>query len=441
MIRVRFAPTPSGPLFVGGARVALANVLFARKHNGHVLLRFDDLDAAKCPPAAAEQMMQDLRWLGLDWDDCIRQTDRAVLYASAIDRLKEQGVLYPCFESDEELRAKQEMRRKRGKPLIYDRAMLALTPAQRAAAEAGGKRPYWRLRLSGRELNWRDAVLGERRAKLPAISDPVLVRADGIPMPVLASVVDDIETGITHIIRGEDNAAGTAVQIELFELLTGRSAAMRFAHLPALADSGRALPGRRVASLPVRNLRADGVEPSAITACMAGASDPRRPLPELADLVRGFDLARFAAADFSVPCVLAANRRVLAELDFAAVAARLPPGATERFWLAVRGSLDLLKEARGWWDVQPGTIVPPVVEGEHALLAEAERLLPPEPWDNAVWTHWLEALVEATGRGAAGVVPPLSLALTGEESGPDLDALLPLIGRARASERLRLAAS
>ncbi|MBS0638627.1 MAG: glutamate--tRNA ligase family protein [Acetobacteraceae bacterium] len=440
-MRVRFAPTPSGPLLVNGARVALANYLFARRYNAPLLIRLDDVDTERCPPAISEQLTQDLRWLGIDWDSCIHQSERRPLYDAAIARLQAQQLLYPCFESEEELRAKQEMRRKRNQPLVYDRAMLALTPAQRAAAEAGGKRPYWRLRLSPRELRWHDGLLGERHAKLPAISDPVLVRADGTPMPLLASVVDDIDTGITHIIRGEENAANTAIQIELFERLTGRPMSVAFAHLPPLPDGARALPGRRVAGLPIRQLRSDGIEPAAITVCMAGTNDPRRAPKPLADLIASFDLERYAKADFSVACVLAANRRALAGLGFAEVADRLPPGATERFWLAVRGNLDMLKEARGWWDVVTGTIVPPVVENEHDLLTLAAELLPAEPWGDAVWEQWVDAIVEATGRSRAGVLAPLYLALTGEDAGPGLADLLPLLGRARALERLRIAAA
>ncbi len=441
MIRVRYAPTPSGPLFLSGLRVALFNFLFACRNKGHALLRFDDLDQAKCPPSLADQTRQDLRWFGLDWDAEIHQADRAELYQAAIERLKARNLLYPCFESEEELRAKQELRRKRRQPLIYDRAMLALTPAQREAAEAGGKRPYWRLRLSGRALAWRDLVLGERQAKLSAVSDPILVRPDGTPAPALASVVDDIDTGITHIIRGEDNAGNTAIQIELFELLTGRASTIRFAHLPALPDNPLTKPGRKVGQLQVRGLRADGIEPCALAACITGTKEDRAEPPELAILAARFELASAAAAQFSARQMLAVNRRVLARMEFADVADRLPPGATERFWLAVRGSLDLLREARGWWDVVAGTIVPPVVEGERELLAQAETLLPAEPWDQSVWTQWIAALERATGRFGESLLAPLRLALTGEDTGPDLADLLPLIGRVRAADRLRIAAA
>ncbi len=441
MIRVRFATSPGGPLFVSGVRVALANDLFARQAKGRLLLRLDDLTLDRTRPSHADQIMQDLRWFGIEWHDCFHQSERLELYQAAAGRLKEHGLLYPCFETEEELRAKQEFRRKRKQPLLYDRAMLKLTPAQREAAEAGGKRPHWRLRLSGRTLAWRDLVQGDRQSALAAVSDPILLRADGTPGPILASVVDDIETATTHIIRGEDNAGNTAVQIELFELLTGKPCRIRFGHLPALTDSGHAAPGRRPGQLSLRGLRNDGVEPCAIAACLAGLqADRDGPLP-LAELAERFDLAGLAGSGFDTSRMLAVNRRALRRMDFAAVADRLPGGATETFWLAVRGSLDLLKEARGWWDVVAGTIVPPVVEGEQALLATAEALLPPEPWDSSVWLHWITALERATGRAGNALLLPLRLALTGEDTGPDLADLLPLIGRVRAADRLRIAAA
>ncbi|WP_428485098.1 glutamate--tRNA ligase [Rhodopila sp.] len=443
MIRVRFAASPVGPLFVSGARVALANHLFARRGDGRLLLRLDDLDQERSSPAHVMQMMQDLRWFGIEWDDCAQQSERLELYLEAISRLKQRGLMYPCFESEAELRAKREFRRKRNQSTVYDREMLSLTARQRDAAEAGGKRPHWRLRLSGRVIEWRDMIAGDRRTALTSVSDPVLVRADGRPMPILASVVDDIAFSTTHIIRGEGNAGHTAIQIELFETLTGAPAMIRFAHLPPLADAAEPAPagvaGRRIGSLSLRGLRNDGVEPIAIAACLANCEADQAEPPALNDLAARFDLKAFAGCGFDPTRLLAINRGVLRRMGFAAVADRLPGGATEAFWLAVRGSLDLLKEVRGWWDVVGGTIVPPVVENEYGLLATAEAVLPPEPWDGSVWTRWIAALEQATGRVGEDLLPPLRLALTGEDTGPDLADLLPLIGRSRAASRLHIA--
>jgi glutamyl-tRNA synthetase len=442
MIRVRFAPSPTGLLFLSGARVALANYLFAHRNNGRMLLRLDDLDEERCRPAHADAIMQDLRWLGITWQDDIRQAHRLALYQDAIERLKRDGLLYPCFESDEELKAKQEFRRKRGQPLVYDRAMLRLTDKQRRDAEAGGKRPHWRLKLSGRTLEWKDMVLGPRHATLAAVSDPVVARADGLPTGILASVVDDIDYKTTHIIRGEDNAGNTAAQIELFELLGGNPAAIRFAHLPALTDGDQAASGgRRVGSLSVRSLRNDGVEPGAIAACLVKTkTDNGLPRP-IGELAARFELSSMTDPHFDMGRLLAANRRVLRTLDFAAVADRLPDGTTEAFWLAVRDDLDLLKEARGWWDVVAGSIVPPVMDGDREVLAAACEILPPEPWDTTVWPSWIAALEQATGLSGEALLTPLRLALTGEDTGPDLASLLPLIGRALAASRLSCAAA
>ena len=444
MTRVRFAPSPTGHLFVSGARVALANFLYARRHGGKFLLRFDDVDRDRARPVFAESITHDLTWLGIEWDETFRQSDRLDLYAQAADRLRQAGRLYPCFEGDDELRAKRDQRLKRGKSPIYDRAMLKMTPEQRAKAEANGKRPYWRFLLSPRSLEWRDLILGPRQAKLTAVSDPVAVRADGTPTALFASVVDDIDTGITHVIRAEDNASNTGVQIDLIEALIGQPPRIQFAHLPALADTGRVHLSRKVGGLSVRALRGDGVDPSALATCLArigraGAGEPA----SVADLAKDFELARLSqtVAGFDASQLLSLNRRALGRLDFASIADRLPSGATEAFWLAVRDSLDLLNEVRGWWDVVAGTIVPPVIDGESAFLASAEELLPPEPWDESVGRSWTDALAKATGRVGEALLLPLRLALTGEEQGPALEALLPLIGRARAANRLRIAAA
>jgi len=443
-VRVRFAPSPTGYLHVGNARIALANALFAMRHGGHVLLRFDDTDLERSRPEYEEAIAQDLRWLGIAWDETFRQRDRLDRYAEVAERLKAAGRLYPCFETEEELKAKREARIRRGQPPVYDRAMLRLTPEQRANAEAGGKRPHWRFRLSDGSVEWADLVLGRRQVKLTAVSDPVLIRADGMPLYTFTSAVDDLDTRITHIIRGEDHVTNTGIQLDLLAALGAGLDAIGFAHLPLLVDADGGKLSKRLEGLSLRSLRGDGMEPVALAAYLArlGTSDDPAPLP-LAELASTYDLAHVShsPARFDMRQLLALNRRVLQALPFAAAAPRLPPGATERFWLAVRGNLDLLSEARGWWDVVAGSIVPPVIEGEGAFLRSALDLLPPEPWDNDVWTRWTGALRENTGRKGRSLFHPLRLALTGEDTGPELRELLPLIGRPRAAQRLAVAAA
>ncbi len=441
-MKVRFAPSPTGLLHVGNTRAALANHLFARRTGAKFLLRIDDTDRERSRPEHEQAIGHDLAWLGIGWDETFRQSDHLDRYAEAADRLRASGRLYPCFESEDELRVKRDLRIKRGKPPVYDRAMLKLTPEQRAAAEANGKRPYWRFRLSDRDVAWRDRVLGERRVKLTAVSDPVLIRADGTPLYTFTSVVDDVATGITTVIRGEDHITNTGIQLDLFEALGAPPP--EFAHLPLLTDGDGGKLSKRLDSLTLRSLRHDGIEPMAVTSYLArlGTSEDPEPLP-LGALAAGFAFEKFShsAARFDARQLMALNRRVLHELPFEAVADRLPAGATEAFWLAVRGNLDLLTEARLWWDVAAGDVSPPVLVGEGAFLSAALAALPPEPWDEGTWTAWTGALREATGRKGRALFLPLRQALTGEDHGPELRELLPLMGRARAAERLRIASA
>jgi len=441
-MKLRFAPSPTGFLHVGNARIALANYLFARRHRAAFTLRLDDTDTTRGTAEYADAIANDLGWLGLSWDDSFRQSDRLDRYAAAAERLKASGRLYPCFESEDELRVKRETRIRQGRAPVYDRAMLKLTQEQREAAEAGGKQPYWRFLLSPGAMSWNDLVLGRRQVKLTAISDPVLIRADGSPLYTFTSVVDDLETGVTHIIRGDDHITNTGVQLDLIEALGGNPSRFTFGHLPLLTDADGGKLSKRFDALSLRSLHRDGVEPLAVTGYLArlGTSADPEALP-LETLAAGFDLSRFSpsAARFDVRQLLALNRRVLHGVSFAEVADRLPPGATEAFWLAVRDNLDLLGEARGWWDVVSGDIVPPVIEGETEFLQLALETLPGEPWDGDVWKHWTAALRDTSGRKGKALFHPLRLALTGEEKGPELAALLPLMGRARVAERLRSA--
>ena len=439
-MKLRFAPSPTGYLHVGNARLAVANDLLAKRNGGEFLLRLDDTDLERSKPEYAEAIEHDLKWLGLSWALVVKQSDRLSLYEAAAERLKAAGKLYPCFESEEELKAKREAKQKRGMAPVYDRAMLRLTAEQRAQAEANGKKPYWRFMLSPRTVEWDDMIQGPRKVKLGAISDPVLIREDGSPLYTFTSVVDDLLMGITHVIRGEDHVTNTGVQIDIFEALGGNPAKVKFAHLPLLMDDDGGKLSKRIGSLSLRGLRQDGMEPMAVTSYLArlGTSDDPEPL-SLDQLARDFDLAHFSksAARFDMRQMMALNRRVLHGLSFADVRDRLPEGATEVFWEAVKGNLDLLNEARGWWDVIGGDIVPPVQEGEEEFLATARDLLPEGEWDLGTWSAWTEAVKNATGRKGKALFHPLRLALTGEEQGPELKVLLPLIGRERALQRLR----
>lgn len=438
-MKVRFAPSPTGWLHLGNARIALINWLLARKHGGEFLLRLDDTDIERSTAAYAQGIFDDLAWFGLDWDETYRQSERLTRYEEARAKLEASGRLYPCFESEEELRSKRDQRMKRGQAPVYDRAMLSLTPAQREAAEAGGKRPYFRFRLSDGVQSFIDLIGGSRTIKLGSVSDPVLIRADGTPLYTFCSIVDDLADGITHIVRGEDHVTNTGIQLDIASALGANPSRFSFAHVPLLLDEAGEKMSKRLDGLSLRRLRTDGIEPAAIASLLArlGSADNPEPL-ELRELIAGFDIGRLSAspARFDVAQLQAMNRRKLQNTPFAAVADRLPAGATEAFWELVRGNLDRLVEARHWWSVVSGTIAPVEQADEAAFLAEAARLLPPEPWADDPWSGWTGALRDASGRKGKALFMPLRLALTGEEHGPDMRRLLPMIGWGRAAERL-----
>ncbi|WP_215754130.1 glutamate--tRNA ligase [Acetobacter sp. P5B1] len=438
-MKLRFAPSPTGMLHVGNARLALANALFARRHGGSFQLRIDDTDTERSRESHVEAIRTDLTWMGITWDETFRQTERLDRYAQAIKKLKASGRLYPCFESEYELAAKRETQIRQRRAPVYDRAMLKLTPEQRASAEANGKVPYWRFKLSDTVVRWRDLVMGDCQVKLPSVSDPVLVRTDGTVLYTLASVVDDLETDVTHIIRGEDHVTNTGVQLDIAEALGARPDHFRFAHLPLLLDENGGKLSKRFDALSLRTLRQDGIEAEALISYLArlGSSDDPVLLP-FAEQAAVYDISHISrsAARFDTHQMLGLNHKLLGQLPFEAVKDRLPEGATEAFWLAIRGNLDLLSEARLWHTVTDGTLIPPVQEDEQDFLKQAADLLPAEPWDTTTWKAWTTALREQTGRSGKALFRPLRLALTGEEHGPELSDLLPLIGRARALSRL-----
>ncbi len=442
-MKLRFAPSPTGLLHVGNARAALANWLHARRHGGAFILRLDDTDLERSKPEYAQAIEEDLRWMGLDWDERVAQSDRLGRYAAAAEALKASGRLYPCFETEEELAYKRERRRREGRPPLYDREALRMTPDQIERALANGKQPYWRFKLATRTVTWLDLVLGERSVKLSAISDPVLVRADGSPLYTFTSVVDDIDMGITHVIRGEDHVTNTGIQLDIYEALGGNPKTLTFGHLPLLTDDAGGPLSKRLGSISLRHLRKDGIEPAALAGYLAALGTSADPVPGMpAALAPAWDISRVshATARFDTRQMLVLNRRVLHEAPFATVQDRLPEGADEAWWLAVRGNLDLMREARPWFDIIRGTIVPPVLEGEGEFLTAALAALPPEPWDATTWAGWTGAVKATTGRKGKALFLPLRLALTGEEHGPDLATLLPLIGREKAALRLRLSA-
>ncbi len=438
-VTVRFAPSPTGRLHAGNIRTALFNFLFARKMGGSFILRLDDTDRERSTEEFARGIHDDLAWLGLAWTREVRQSDRFPLYEAAVEQLKAGGRLYPAYETPDELELKRKRQLARGKPPVYDRAALKLTDAERAKFEADGRKPHWRFLLEQRDVVWDDLVRGRQHVDAASLSDPVLVRADGTYLYTLPSVVDDIDLGITHVIRGEDHVANTAPQIQLFEALS--AAPPDFGHHNLLVGADGQALSKRDRALSIAGLREEGIEALAVAsyAAILGTSDSVAPHASLDELVPGFDFAKLsrAPARFDPNELRLLNARLLHMLPFGAVADRLRAMGVEGgedFWEAVRANLTLLADAKLWWRVVEGPLEPLI--GDRDLCRAAAGLLPPEPWDEATWAAWSSAVKQATGAKGKALFAPLRLALTAREHGPELKQLLPLIGRERAAARL-----
>ncbi|MFG1298642.1 glutamate--tRNA ligase [Xanthobacter sp. V3C-3] len=443
---VRFAPSPTGLIHVGNARTALLNALLARRAGGTFILRLDDTDAARSRAEYAQAIVADLHWLGIPPDRAFRQSDRLSAYAEAAERLKAAGRLYPAYETEEELELKRRLQRARGLPPVYDRAALALSAEERARLEAEGRRPHWRFRLDHRTVGWVDGVRGPQHVDTASLSDPVLVRADGSFLYTLPSVVDDIAMGITDVIRGEDHVTNTAVQIEIFEALGGP--VPRFAHHNLLTlPSGEGL-SKRLGHLSLAALREAGHEALAVAAAavLVGTSSALEAVESLDALAARVDLAHIsrAPARFDPDELGALTARTLHLMPPEVAVPRLEAagiGGGADFWRAVRGNLERFDDAATWWHIVSAPAAGGIAEEDRAFLAEAAGLLPAGPWGADTWTPdawsaWTRALKAATGRSGRSLFHPLRLALTGREKGPELAALLPLMGRARVAGRL-----
>lgn len=438
-VTTRFAPSPTGTLHVGNIRTALHNWLFARRHGGRFLLRIDDTDSERSEERFVDSIRADLAWLGLVPDGEERQSARFELYEARFAELVASGRVYPAYETARELELKRKILLGRGLPPVYDRAALALSDAERAALEAEGRRPHWRFRLDhGESIEWDDLVRGHQRFDPALMSDPVVRRADGSWLYLLPSVIDDIDMGISHVVRGEDHVSNTATQLQMFEALGSTPPA--FAH-EALLTGNEGKLSKRLGSLGVAHFREEGIEPQALVALLArlGTSDPVEPYADAAPLVESFDFGRFgrAPARFDEAELAALNARIVHQLDHAGVADRLPEGMGQSAWEAIRPNLSTVSEAADWWQVVQGLIDSPTLpEDDRAYLARAGEIAATIDWSADPWHALTGALKAETGRKGRALFLPLRLALTGREHGPDMAALLPLIGREAAISRL-----
>lgn len=447
-IRVRFAPSPTGLLHIGNARAALINWLFARKYQllgqkAEFMFRLDDTDISRSEDRFAQAIETDLAWLGLTYTIFAKQSTRFDRYHEIMQQLIASHRLYPCYETPEELDFKRKRQLGRGEPPIYDRAALKLTNAEKQAFESEGRRPHWRFMLKAEDIIWDDLVRGRTEFHGQALSDPVLVRADGAFLYTITSVIDDIDFNISHILRGEDHVTNTAVQIQLFEALGRPAQTIQFGHTTLLMDTSGGPLSKRLGSLSLQSLRENGIEAMAINSLLArlGTSQPIEPHLHLDELAKSFDLTTFSRTPprFDMHDLETLNHKIYQITSFEIIKDRLQalgyPEVDIPLWECLRGNLRRLEEVRDWIAVCFGSIQP--VGEDKEYIRQALELLPQAPWDESTWSTWTTAIKTQTGRKGRELFMPLRQAITGFDHGPEMKTLLPIIGYEKVSQRLK----
>lgn len=432
-IKVRFAPSPTGRMHIGNTRTALFNWLLAKKNGGEFMLRIDDTDKERSKAEYEEGIRDALKWLGLNWSSEARQSARFDRYNEITEKLKKEGLIYPCYETPEELELMRKTMLAKGCPPIYDRRSLRLTAEQIAAYEAEGRRPHYRFKLMPGEIVWEDMVRGRCHYMAENLSDPVVIREDGSYLYHLPSVIDDVDFGITHIVRGEDHVTNTASQIRMFEAVGGKIPT--FAHLPLLTGKEGKL-SKRLGSVGVADLRAEGIEAMSICSYLTklGTSEAIEPYYDLETLAESLDFGKLGRSQpkFSEEDLRHFNTHLVRNLSYAQVKDRV--SVDENFWNAVRGNLEIVDDVKQWQDICCRE-VEPVIEDEELTKLAAE-LLPSEPWNDDTFNAWINEIKTKIDRKGKALFHPLRKAITGMDNGPELKVLLPLIGRERVYKRL-----
>ncbi|WP_238370833.1 glutamate--tRNA ligase [Heliomarina baculiformis] len=434
MTTTRFAPSPTGYIHIGNLRTALMNFLIARQSGGEFILRIDDTDPVRSKEEYVEAIKEDLTWLGLRWDRIERQSLRLDRYAEAADKLRDMGRFYEAFETPTELDLKRKKQLNMGKPPVYDRAALSLSDAERDALRAERGDGVWRFKLDQERIEWKDGILGDISIDAASVSDPVLIRGDGQVLYTLASVVDDTEMGVTNVVRGSDHVTNTATQIQIINALDGN--VPEFAHHSLLTGPQGESLSKRLGTLSLRDLRAKGVEPMALLSLMArlGSADPVELQTQMAQLIDGFDISRFGAAPtkFDEADLYPLTAHYLQSLPLESVRDRVdalgvPAELAEPFWLMARDNITTLEDLGGWWALCQDGAEPLIAPEDEEFVAQAMSMLPAMPFDESSWSTWTGTVKDATGRKGKGLFMPLRKALTGQERGPEMAALMPLL--------------
>lgn len=433
----RFAPSPTGYLHIGNIRTALICYLYTKKAGGKFMLRIDDTDKERSKQEYIKAIKNDLKWLGIEYDICANQSERFAKYDEAVEKLKESGRLYPCFETAEELEFKRKVQLGRGQPPVYDRSSLNLSKEEKQKFLSEDRKPHYRFLLEDKQIEWEDEIRGKISLAPTTMSDPILIRETGDYTYMLPSTVDDIEFGVTHVLRGEDHISNTAIQLQMFEALGGSKPV--FAH-NSLIKTKEGKISKREGKGSVAELRDAGIQPMAINSYLAklGSSDNIELKGNLKQLIEEFDIKKFSISPslYDAEDIKRLNVKILHESSFGDIKEKLPEYITEEFWNNIRANIEDINDAKTWWEICNNPKKVEFDDSDKEFLKKAANLLPEGEITEETWGSWTGALKRESGRKGKQLFMPLRLALTGLEHGPELKNLLGLLGREKILERL-----
>ncbi|MDR2178878.1 MAG: glutamate--tRNA ligase [Synergistaceae bacterium] len=460
-VKTRFAPSPTGELHIGGARTALFNFLLARGRGGRFVLRIDDTDEERSKPEYEKQLIEDLRWLRLHWDEGpgdgssvpYRQSERRTFYEENLRSLRKEGKVYPCFCSEKRLEALRGEQHSRGEPPRYDGLCRRLTPEEARRRIDGGEIPCWRFSLPDAAIAFDDQVRGRQSFTPESMGDFVVARSDGHPTYLFASVIDDHLMEITHIVRGDEHVPNTARQQAIFDAL-GWEAPV-YAHIPMILSHDRQKLSKRTGSTPIRRYREEGYLPEALSAYLSTLSwtppdsIEKGSLLSLDETASVFSLSRVSASSpihdethlnyWQKEAMgkrgggFALGRLKEADPRFGA----FDPAALERLiddLLEEHYTLPLLKNTLSFLVEKPGDTALDVTEPWKRELMDALRSV--DPWSDENLNQVLRGFMKERGLKGKEFFHPLRLIFTGQERGAALPLVMWALGREEVMSRL-----
>ena len=423
---------------MGNIRTALFNYLQAKKVGAEFILRLDDTDKERSSQHFIDQIKRDLEWLGVHWDRIEQQSLRLERYHEVLTKLKDQNVVYECFETSVELDLKRKKRQNQGLPPIYDRAALKLETEEKNILRDKTD-SHWRYLLSGESVTWQDEIAGEITVRTSVVSDPILVKGNGQFLYTLASVIDDADFGVTNVVRGIDHLTNTAVQIEIFKNLS--SSLPVFGHHSLIVDSSGENFSKRSGSLSIKSLKEAGIEPVAIVSKLVslGTGDGVDVKHNIHELTSKFELSKFSTAPvrFETEFLKAISRKVLSNLDLGQIsdylhAIGVPDEIKGDFWIMAKDNINTKEELADIWHLcKEGTDAPIIAPEDEQFIEVAIGLIGEYPRENDSWQRLTDELKKLTGRTGKNLFMPLRNFLTGKSDGPDMKKLFPLIQKIR----------